>query len=73
MAKSWQVRFPGNLGGIIWNRPSSIVVRSADGEEEVLPVRDVTRQTQFALLAGGLIGILLVGLILNVLDRQRRL
>jgi hypothetical protein len=70
MAKSWQIRFPGGMGGIVWNRPHSVVVQSPEGED-VLPVRDVTRQVQLALLGSGLTGVLLVGLILKMLDRRR--
>lgn len=69
MAKVWQIRFPGSVGGVIWNRPHSVVVQSDGGEEEVLPVRDVTRRAQLSLLGGSLIGVLLVGLILRMLRR----
>ena len=71
MAKSWQIRFPGGTGGIIWNRPHSVVVQKMEGEE-VLPVQDVTRQVQLALLGGGLTGTLLVDLILKMLDHRRQ-
>ncbi len=40
------------FGGFIWNRPSAVLVRDADGEQTV-PVRDVTRLVQIALLSVG--------------------
>jgi hypothetical protein len=74
MAKSTQIRFPGLPGGIIWNRPASVVVQTSAGQEYVLPVRDITRRIQFALLGGGLIGIFLTWLIIKAtnLKNERR-
>ncbi len=42
-SRAVQVRIPGVHGGLIWNRPVASVVRTADGQEQVLPVPDVTR------------------------------
>ena len=58
---------PGKHYGFIWNRPKAIVVRSEDGQEQVLPVVDVTRIAIWAMLAGGLLGALTMGIL-----RQRR-
>jgi hypothetical protein len=63
LAKSLRLRLPGRRGGVIWNRPASVVVQTAGGQEYSLPVRDVTRQVQFALIGGGLAGIFLVWLL----------
>lgn len=50
----------GNSGGMIWNRPVSVLIRTDSGEEHNLPVRDLTRDTQIqALAAGVLAGIFL--------------
>ncbi len=48
------VRFqiPGFSRGLIWNRPSSILVKATDGQEFPIPIKDVTRQVQIALLGG---------------------
>ena len=52
---------PGAMGGLIWNRPVSVLVQGADDSEQVLPVVDVTRIAQLALLGIGLAsGILLL-------------
>jgi hypothetical protein len=63
VTKTLCVPLPGNAGGLIWNRPFAVEVRTADGKEWSLPVPDVTRQAQIALLAMGLIGVLLIGLV----------
>ena len=47
---------PGSMGGLIWNRPVSVLVQGADDSEQVLPVVDVTRIAQLALLGIGLAG-----------------
>jgi hypothetical protein len=65
MARSLRIRLPriaGNRvgGGLVWNRPVSIIVRPAQGDEYTLPVRDLTRRAQLALLFAGLAGGLLV-------------
>lgn len=49
-----KLMLPGSRGGLIWNRPVSVLVQGDDGSEYVLPVVDVTRIAQFALLGIGL-------------------
>ena len=53
-AQTLRIRFPGLNGGVIWNRPASVLARNSDGTEEVIPVPDVTRQIQWALLFASL-------------------
>lgn len=57
-----KVRFPGYHAALIWNRPHAVIVRSDDGNEGILPVRDVTRVVIWSMLAGGLLGTLLIAL-----------
>ncbi len=57
------VRFPGHKAGLIWNRPKAVIVHTADGQESTLPVRDVTRQIIWSMLAGGLLGVIMIGLL----------
>ena len=45
-----QLRLPGVNGGLIWNRPVAVLVRTPDGQEQTLPVRDVTRSVVLALV-----------------------
>ncbi len=54
---------PGSKGGLIWNRPVSVLVQGADDSEQVLPVVDVTRVVQLALLGIGLASGILLWLI----------
>lgn len=60
-------QIPGLPGGLIWNRPVSVLVHEPNGEERVLPVVDRTRQIELALLgaAAGFSLVLLRGFILN--------
>ena len=46
-----QLRLPMANGGLIWNRPIAVLVRTSDGHEQVLPVPDLTRNAVL-LLAG---------------------
>jgi len=46
-----QLRLPVASGGLIWNRPVAVLVRTADGQDRILPIRDVTR-TAMLVLAG---------------------
>ena len=44
-----QLRFPAIYGGIIWNRPVTVVVRALDGEEKLVGIPNVTRTVMLAL------------------------
>jgi hypothetical protein len=59
-----QIRFPGLQGGLVWNRPVSILTVDADGQEQVVPVHDVTRQAVWTLF-GVTLFTLLIGLIVK--------
>jgi hypothetical protein len=59
-ARLLKIRFPGYHSGLFWNRPYAITVQTADGQEEILPVRDVTRVVIWSMLAGGLLGTLMI-------------
>jgi hypothetical protein len=51
-----QLRFPLIHGGLIWNRPVSVLVRTAHGQDQVLPVPDVTRNALLMLFMLSLAG-----------------
>ena len=51
-----QVTFPGWQGGLVWNRPTAVLVTEADGKETLLPVRDITRLIQILVLSAGVLG-----------------
>ena len=53
-ARSVILRFPNFPGGLIWNRPTALLVQSPDGDEKLLPIHDTTRRRQFALLGASL-------------------
>jgi hypothetical protein len=50
-----RAQIPGLRGGLVWNRPSTILARTTGGQEFVIPVKDVTRQVQTALFGGALL------------------
>lgn len=47
-SRAWRARLPS--GGLVWNRPTAVIVWQ-DGVERRLPIVDVTRRRQLALLA----------------------
>ena len=55
-----QLRLADTHGGLIWNRPVSVVVRRPDGQEQILPILDVTRSAVLALLVLSLVGTFLL-------------
>jgi hypothetical protein len=46
-----QLRFPFIDGGLIWHRPIAVWARTADGQDQILPVPDLTRTAVLTLLA----------------------
>jgi hypothetical protein len=58
-----KIQLPGQHAGLIWNRPKAVIVKTADGQENILPVRDVTRLAIWSMLAGGLLGAIVIGLL----------
>ena len=43
----FQVRLP--FGGLVWRRPSAVLVESAGGRTQRVPIHDVTRWAQIAI------------------------
>jgi hypothetical protein len=66
-ARAVHIPLPFAHGGIIWNRPVSVLVRRPGLSDLTLPVHDVTRLLQLALLALGLAA----GLVFGSLMRAR--
>jgi hypothetical protein len=72
MAKSLRILIPGIPGGLIWNRPVAVVVRSAAGVEQVLPVRDVTRMALFSIWGVALAKLLFFWLVSKRKSKARK-
>lgn len=71
-ARALHLRNPHWLpGGLIWNRPVSVLVVEADGSERILPVLDITRQIQFSLLGAGMAGALLIWSIFRIYEQKK--
>jgi len=60
-SKVLRLHIPGMPGGgLVWNRPTGVLVTEADGQETMLQVRDTTRYAELLLLGAGLLGGLLL-------------
>ena len=55
-----QLRFPVINGGLIWNRPVGVLVRTANSQDQILPIPDVTRAAVLTLLVLSLAGTFLL-------------
>ena len=56
ISKSVQIRPRSIPAGLRWERPVGVLVRNIEGQEQVLPIQDVTRKVQaavFLLAAAG--------------------
>ena len=70
-AQTLQLQFPRwRSGGLIWNRPASVLVVTRDGQEQVLPIHDVTRRMQLSLFGAGILGVLLIGILFRILNKD---
>jgi hypothetical protein len=65
------LRLPFLHGGLIWNRPVSVLITSENGKEQLLPIHDYTRLTLWTLLSIGILGSLLISWISRQKDRRR--
>ena len=56
-AQSYRLTISGFPGGLVWNRPVSILTVHPDGSEEVTPVLDITRRSVIGIWAIGILGV----------------
>ena len=63
VARSYRIDFPDAKGGIVWNRPLAVIVEDADGNRQILPVIDRTRQLQILIFTAGFLGTILTWLL----------
>jgi hypothetical protein len=61
-AQQFRIRFPGHQAALIWNRPHAVIVNRGAGNEDIVPVKDVTRVVIWSMLAGGLLGAILIAM-----------
>jgi hypothetical protein len=64
--KVWRLQFPGRSGGFVWSRPASLLARSPDGQEQLIPIPDLTRRVIGSLFGACLGAIILVWLITRI-------
>jgi hypothetical protein len=65
ISQAIQIRHSSSSGGLIWNRPVSVVVQTPEGQEQIIPIHDETRIRQIAILGIGLLGGILIWLLLR--------
>lgn len=68
LAQVVRLQIPGWLGGVIWNRPVAVVVKSDEDDEQIVPVVDVTRAAQLAIIGLGFF----ITLMVYLLNRGRK-
>jgi hypothetical protein len=71
-SQSLTIRLPFSFlhGGLIWNRPVSVLAVAPDGQEQIIPIKDPTRQAQWSLLFASLGSMLLMFAISRKLRRS---
>lgn len=52
--ETWRLSEPGTHWAFTYSRPASILARTADGQETVLPVPDLTRRVILLLVAASI-------------------
>ncbi len=62
VARAVTIHSPRVPAGLAWSRPVAVRVLPPEGQEQWLPITDVTRVAQLALLGMGLAGSLLIWL-----------
>lgn len=55
-----RLKSPRLKAGVVWRRPYAVVVAEAGGEETTLPVVDVTRVAQIAVLLAGVLTVTII-------------
>ena len=64
-SRAAQIALPFARGGFIWNRPLEVRVRRPGLPDQIMPVRDVTRLAQLAIMGFGLAAALVLGSMLR--------
>ena len=70
IAKSWRYQGPGQMTYLNWNRPTSVLVRQGNDQEEVIPIPDITRRLVWTILGAGLGAILLLWIVSRLTRRR---
>ncbi|MFZ6026699.1 MAG: hypothetical protein ACOYYS_03200 [Chloroflexota bacterium] len=55
ISQNLQITVPGFSGGLVWNRPLAVRVQTADGQQQRIPVPDVTRLVLLAIMGFSLL------------------
>jgi len=63
ISRAMQIQIPHITGGVIWNRPVSVLVEYPDNREQMLTVPDITRRMQILCLVAGFLGSIFIAAI----------
>ena len=66
VSQALSVRLP--FGGFVWNRPAAVLVDGGDGQQRI-PIVDVTRTAQLALLAAAALFLMLTFVLGRLLSK----
>jgi hypothetical protein len=64
--KIWRFKFPNGRGALTWNRPASVLVRTSNGQEHILPVPDLTRRIILSLISACLGSLILFWIVTKI-------
>lgn len=65
ISRAFIIQIPGLRGGLVWNRPSAVRLTYADGSQQWIPVRDVTRLTIFGIAALSILAAILARILIG--------
>jgi hypothetical protein len=65
--RSVSFHLPGGIFNFVWNKPTSVLVSSPDGSEQILPIPNQTRRILIYMIAG----YLFFGLFLWMITRSK--
>ena len=71
IAQVLRLQPPGLRGGLIWNRPVAVQVEKEDGSQGLIPIRDMTRLVQIALVGFTAAGMAVFWLLFKIVRRKR--
>lgn len=71
-SQSVRLGSPRFNGGVIWNRPVSVLAISPEGEETVIPVPDITRRIQLTIIGSGLLSVFMIWMVSRITQTSKR-
>ncbi len=70
VSQVFYLQVAGVPAGFVWNRPTAVKVKHADGQEQVIPVPDVTRLALLGILAFSLLFAMLFAVLSQLFHKK---